>query len=91
MLEMTDPTASKDLWKDVEQAMEAFNEAGDVFCYIYSTDFCLFIDLHEADSGEELLKSMVFLLCHSPHNVIRQTELESTSHDVFGPEDNKNF
>lgn len=54
LLEKTDETASVDLSKDANRAVEVLSDAMNSVCYLPDADFRDFEDLQEASAGKKL-------------------------------------
>lgn len=61
--------------------MEVLSKVMNLKCCTYDPDFCNHEELHEADAGEELAKSLECLLYDHSYNDRSQSELENTSYD----------
>lgn len=83
VLPMPDAAASIDLSETAKRALDVLSEAINSDFYIYSADFCDRKELNKDSTGEELAKSLNFLLLEPLYNVRRQKKLQNTSHDVF--------
>lgn len=55
--------------------------------YIYEADFYDHEEPHEARARVELAESVFFLLCDSLYNVMRQSEVKTTSHNIVSLND----
>lgn len=87
MLEVTNAATSLDLSEEVRRANKLLSETMNSVCYIHDTDSRDLEELRETGGGEEVAESLNFLLCNPFYNIRRQSQLENTSHDVFGPND----
>lgn len=91
LLEMMEQAVLMDLLEVVRQAVEMLMEAKNSVCCINSADVYNLERFHEAGTGEELAEAVNFELCHPPYNLRCQTELKTTSHDLFELSDVDDF
>lgn len=85
MLEMNEAETLLRFLEGAKRPMEVLCEAMNLVCCIYDDSSRDLEDLHGADVGEELAKSVDFLLCNNRYNLRPRIKSEITSHDVFGP------
>lgn len=71
----------------LEQAklgIKVFSEAMKLVRYLRDAVLRILETFHKAGAGEELKESLGFTLCDPPHNLRRQSDLDTTCHDMFG-------